>query len=327
MPLCAVSIFTFNAFFIPVNDVHAKNMTYTFAPYVSTDRADMMWFCFNGCAGGLRLHFICWGLMLHFKWGMRGALKGAFWAMFIFFALFNGIIGIVSAVQSGGVHFWSVIVPAAFLSFIVAATTDAIFHFKYSVHVAFRTGFIEAFLVFAGNGVVLLFMIANLQMENETVRAIISGIVYPGAEVCIKYIYRKAALSNRDSGDTLRPEEKEANAQAFIYISRNMEMVLFKPNIYLIFLLQSQKVFMATLAMSSVCEICGLFISNLRFTKTGQMVKRKLSKAKVAVTVATSSGSQMRSWCENENENIIKGIKRNSQSSGMVKKLQRRCSF
>ena len=55
------------------------------------------------------------------------------------------------------------------------------------------------------------------------------------------------------------------------------------------YLLKTQSAFMGALAMASLCEICGLLASNMRFTKMGQDIKARISKRKVAAEADMSS--------------------------------------
>ena len=94
-------------------------------------------------------------------------------------------------------------------------------------------------------------------------------------------MYRKASLASYEATEQ-DASDAAIKEQAFIYVSRNLEIVLAKPNMYLIFLLRTRSAFMATLAMAFMCEVGGLFVSNLRFTKAGQHIKASISKRKVA---------------------------------------------
>ena len=181
------------------------------------------------------------------------------------FAAFNGIVGIASALSSGTIGVWDVVVPAAILSWTASDIISTLGH-GLAACAAIKAGIIEAAISFAMMFIILLFIIANLQMENETTRAIISGFVYPAAEVLLKYMYRKATLAHHEATEQ-DASDAAIKEQAFIYISRNLEIILAKPNMYLNFLLRTRSAFMATLAMAFKCEVGGLYVSNLRFTK------------------------------------------------------------
>ena len=75
----------------------------------------------------------------------------------------------------------------------------------------------------------------------------------------------------------------------FTFTFRNLEVGLAKPNFYLMYLLKTQSAFMGALAMASLCEVCGLLVSNMRFTKMGQDMKARISKRKVAAEDYMSS--------------------------------------
>ena len=55
------------------------------------------------------------------------------------------------------------------------------------------------------------------------------------------------------------------------------------------YLLKTQSAFMGALAMASLSEICGLLVSNMRFTKMGQDIKDKMSSRKVVAEADMSS--------------------------------------
>jgi len=283
VPLATASVYAFDAMFNPIEQDsgvgETKNATQAFAAYDPGDRADMLWFLLNGLVVALRLHLLWWALMKYIKWGKRKPMISETLAFLTFFAALNGIVGIASALSSGTIRVWYVVVPADIISLTASDIISAFGH-GLAICAAIKAGIISSIILHAIGFLILLFTMANLQMENETTRAIISGFVYPAAEVLLKYMYRKACLTNHEA-----TEQDAADAaiteQAFIYISRNLEIALAKPNLYLIFLLRTRSVFMATLAMAFMCEVGGLFISNLRFTKAGQHIKARISKRKV----------------------------------------------
>ena len=291
IPLGALSAFALNALFKPSDkdavDGTADNVKSIFAAYAPIDRGNMMWFIINGVGGGLRVHYLSWGFMQYVVWAKRQTLLAEILATLTFFTTVNGTIGIVTSISSTEIGFWNVVFPVGFLSF-AASTTASLLGQGYSVCAALKAGVIHTAVLFGMQFLILLFIIANLQIESETTRAIISGFVYPAGEVLLKFIWRKVCLGHHETVEN-DAADTEIKDQAYIYLSRNLEVTFAKPNFYLMYLLKTQSAFMAALAMASLCEICGLLVSNMRFTKMGQDIKAKISKRKVAAEADMSS--------------------------------------
>ena len=263
------------------NATNSSESNSVFGTFPANERGNVLWFLSNGICGMLRVHFFWWGLTQYARWGKSKDLFSNGLACIAFFLVFNGIVGIVSAVtEDVAIGVWNVLFPALFLSFIASEVLNKlIVRGKRTITSALVAAFIETTILFGMLFLVLLFIIANLRMENETTRAIISGIVYPGAEVALKYMYRKTSMNHHETHSNAA--DLETKDQAFIYVSRNFEIGLAKPNLVLIFLLESQTIFIAALLTASLAELGGLFVSNLRFTKAAQRVKARMSIRKV----------------------------------------------
>ena len=160
--------------------------------------------------------------------GKRQVFVAEILATLTFFATFNGTIGIVTSISNTEIGFWNVLVPVWFLS-VAASTTASYLGTGYSVCAALKAGIIETAILFGIQLLVLLFIMANLQIESETTRAIISGFVYPAGEVLLKFMYRKVCLGHHETVEN-GAADTEIKEQVFIYVSRNLEIGLAKPN-------------------------------------------------------------------------------------------------
>ena len=264
------------------NATNSSESNSVFGTFPTNERGNLIWFLSNGMYGMMRVHYVWWGLTQYARWGKSKELFNNGLACIAFFLVFNGVVGIVSAVtEDVAIGVWNVLVPALFVSSIASEVLNNLARGKHTISSSLVPAFIVTTILFGFAFLVLLFITANLRMENETTRAIISGIVYPGADVALKYMYRKTSMHRHETKTHPDAADLEIKDQAFIYISRNLEIGLAKPNLVLIFLLKSQTIFTAALMTASLAELGGLFVSNLRFTKAAQRVKARMSIRKV----------------------------------------------
>ena len=296
-PFCAAAIFLFGYLFEPLaeNSPHGRfngtnatlvtnrsQLSDTFASYDENDLSYQIWFFMVNIVCGLDVHFIWWAFTQRSRWGKSQTFIVRTIGCIIRMILFNGIICIVWFSRR---HLKTVLSFEGLLA--IFAGTEFIISGFVVQKIEFQSSFAEALVAGAVNcvmylmipGLIFLFISVNLGVEDEIMRAVVSGLLYPTAELALKYVYRNFAIRNyHGKGEGASEQIKH---HAFIYLSRNLEIILGFPNIFLIFLLNTQSLFFLALLGSSLCEIGGLVVSNLRFSKPVLHIKRRITKATV----------------------------------------------
>ena len=291
--LAAAIIFSLGALSEPslVRHASTKNESewgHTFATYSPQNIQKMYWFVGNCGFGSLLAHFTWWGFTKHIYWGKRKEFVSYLISLISFLILFNGALGVLRTANTGGITLWGII-AVFFLVNILTESLCMLYCVGGSVWSAVVQGFLATSFYFTFMLLVLLYIIASLRMEDEVTRAIILGIVYPGGKVALKFMYRKHALAHNEAKERVGLSDAKIREQGFIYVARNLEVLLGKPNIYLIFLLETRAVFMATLAVSCLCEFFGMIASNMRFTRAAQNIRTKLAE-RIKITPEKDTG-------------------------------------
>ena len=137
---------------------------------------------------------------------------------------------------------------------------------------------LEAIFVGLVLSLISVYVYAALRFQDGKLKLFILGFLYPSGELILKYTYRNAILgSSRKSAAS--PKERKREQYGFMYVSRNLEIILGVPNILVIFFIQKRGIFYSALLMNAITEVGGNFISNLRFNKyvegaSGELAKR-----------------------------------------------------
>ena len=205
---------------------------------------------------------------------MKQEALNSFVAVIVFNASLYGLTQLLN--NLGAIpDLWNSIVPSFFLCYVAKEVCNGLWNFGFFK--SLQLALIKTTIFLAIFASITLFIIANLRMSNQTIRACISGFVYPGLELCLKMAHRNVMLKHHE--DTEVDEDDAAiKENALVYLARNLDIVLGNPNILLIFLLESRFVFTMALIAASICEIGGMVISNMRFLKQVRNVTQKVKK-------------------------------------------------
>ena len=208
----------------------------------------MSWYLFNSIGGGTWINYVWWGITVYCNWGKVRKFRSFICGCAIYFSAYNALIGI-SAYLAGGssnIGFWQTAVLSCICAFTLA-NFGANRMEGLGIRSSIMHAAIQGIVLVGIFSLLIIFMVANLRMESEIARAFISGCIYPGAEMFLKFIFRKANLSA-----SVLTAETEADMDirelAFVYIGRNLEIALGTPNFFLIYLLDSRNAFLAAVA-------------------------------------------------------------------------------
>ena len=112
------------------------------------------------------------------------------------------------------------------------------------------------------------FVLANMGPKSTMHRVLVSGVFYPVVEVALKFLYRKGSVSFLG--------KSEIDQQGVVYVCRNLEVGLGKPNLLIMFLMDSTPAFVGTFCVSTVLQLCALFVTNVRFLGSAMKLRKSL---------------------------------------------------
>ena len=135
-----------------------KNATETFAAYEPGDRSDMMWFLCQWSSGGNAVALAMVGVDAIYQVGETKTNYFRNAGGLDVFAAFNGIVGIASALSSGTIGVWDVVVPATILSW-TASEIISFLGYGLAACAAIKAGIIFTVISFA-----IIFLSSSLSL-------------------------------------------------------------------------------------------------------------------------------------------------------------------
>ena len=213
-------------------------------------------------------------------------------------AAYFGYIYLVLVHYEGDISFWWRSVPPLFCALFLVDVAEFILgkgarNILRNICTSLLISFVQVAMFF----LVFQFLHVNLLFESQSL-SLFSGIIYPTVEVLLKYLYRHVTRRNS--------KREVTKQQGFIYIVRNLEIVLGKPNLMLMFLLDSVFTFIATFCLSTILQSVALLLTNVRLLENAHKIKLNISKRVTGVAPSDASDESIIRAFEAESANGAK---------------------
>ncbi len=220
--------------------------------------------------GGVLLNHLCWKVEQRVYFGKEKSVLSIVLPFVVYLIVYASICSGIYFTSDSIDNMWTGPVGAATGSLFLGDFVDTRPHFS-------RCGrFIYAFagaIVSCSIGLLVVFVVSsNLHTSSRQTKILVSGVFYPAAEATMKFLYR------RNSKAGFAEEEDVLFKQARVYVSRNLEVMLGKPNLLLMFLVEDNTTFFAAYCLSILCSIGGLVATNVRFLKKVHRTQRRLRR-------------------------------------------------